>query len=275
MQVKTPSFVTVAGRRIAYDEARPSDPQGTVVLLTGLASKRLGWKRQLDVFGQTYRTIALDFRDTGDSDQATDAYTAADLADDVAAVLQALGIPRAHVVGISLGGFVALQFALRHPETLGKLVLTSTSAGGAGHIAAGPEIAAILMPDPGLEIGERAKRNYSIIMAPTYVQANPDTLEEIAEVARYRPMDSAAYTRQLQAALGHDAWTSAPSIQAPTLVIHGDFDPLIPVANGRLLGERIPGARYIEYPDVGHIPIIERMERYNRDVLAFLAEPAQ
>src|SRR5690349_16573676 len=113
MDVKEPSSVLIAGRKIAYDEARPAnlaDEKGTILLLTGLGSKRLGWVRQLEMFGREYRTLALDHRDTGDSDEVADDYTPADLADDAAAVLSALVVAHAHVVGISLGGFAALQF---------------------------------------------------------------------------------------------------------------------------------------------------------------------
>ncbi len=271
MQVPAPSFASVGGLRLAYDEASPEHPQGTVVLLTGLGSKRLGWADQLAVFGKTFRTIALDFRDTGDSDEVSDSYTIADLADDVAALLRELRIPRAHIVGISLGGFVAIEFALRHPDLVDKLVLTSTSAGGATHVSAKPEILALLAPQTEMEIGDRARANYSKIMAPAFVQAHPEALDQVAATARYRPMSAAAYGRQLQAALGHDASSRVASIQAPTLVIHGDFDPLVPVDNGRYLARVIPGARYIEYAGVGHIPIKECAEAYNRDVLAFLA----
>lgn len=272
MQVQAPSFVTVDGRRLAYDEVAPEHPLGTIVLLTGLGSKRLGWADQLAVFGKMYRTLALDYRDTGDSDEASESYTVADLADDVAALLRELHIPRANIVGISLGGFVAIEFALRHPDLLEKLVLTSTSAGGATHVPAKPEILAILAPQPDVEIGERAISNYSKIMSPAYVQAHPEVLDQVAATARYRPMSAAAYGRQLQAALGHNASDRVATIQAPTLIIHGDFDPLVPVENGRYLARMIPSARYIEYADIGHIPIKESADRYNRDVLAFLAE---
>src|SRR6478735_11900998 len=85
MDVKAPESVLIDGRKLAYDEARPANPadeKGTILLLTGLGSKRLGWARQLDVFGREYRTIAMDHRDTGDSDEAPADYTVADLADD-------------------------------------------------------------------------------------------------------------------------------------------------------------------------------------------------
>lgn len=276
MDVPAPKIALIAGgRRIAYDEARPGNPaneKGTILLLTGLGSKRLGWSRQLPVFGQTYRTIAIDHRDTGDSDEVSEEYTPADLADDAAALLRTLGVARAHVVGISLGGFTALQFALRHPDQLEKLVLVSTSAGGANHVQPAPEIAMLLAPAPGMEIGERAIRNYSHIMAAEFVAAHPEELQHIAEIARYHPMSAEGYGRQLRAALAHDVADSIHHITAPTLVIHGDADPLVPPPNGAHLAATIPGARHIIYPGAGHIPIIERAGDFNRDTLAFLEE---
>jgi pimeloyl-ACP methyl ester carboxylesterase len=272
MEVKTPSKVLIDGRAMAYDEVSPPNPKGTILLLTGLGAKRLGWYKQLEVFGQTYRTIALDHRDTGDSDLASGPYTTADQADDAAAVLRALGIPRAHIVGISMGGFISLELTLRHPELVEKLVLTSTSAGGPTHVQPGPEMLAMLGQDRrGMEPGELGRANYTLIMAPGYAEHHPKEMDRIAENARYRPQPFEAYTRQLQACMGHNVSDRLGQIHAPTLVVHGELDPLVPVENGKYLAQDIPGARLILYPDTGHIPIIERADEYNRDVLAFLA----
>lgn len=272
LQVAPPAFVTVDGRKLAYDEVCPPDPKGTVLLLTGLGSKRLGWYRQLPVFGQVYRTIALDHRDTGDSDSSPGPYTTADQADDAAAVLRALGVARAHVVGISMGGFIALELTLRHPELVEKLVLTGTSAGGSTHVQPGPEMQAMLVQDrTGVEVGELGKRTYTRIMAPGFAVQHPDAMERIAENARYRPQTPEMYLRQLQACVGHNASDRLSQIHAPTLVVHGEVDPLVPVENGKYLAAHIPGARLALYPDTGHIAIVERADEYNREVLAFLA----
>ena len=273
LQIKAPSVVMIDGRRMAYDVVSPPNPKGTILLLTGLGAKRLGWFNQLDVFGETYRAIALDHRDTGDSDLASGPYTTADLADDAAAVLKALGIPRAHIAGISMGGFIALELTLRHPDMVEKLVLTSTSAGGPTHVQPGPEMLAMLGRDRrGMDPGDLARETYTQIMAPGYLASHPEVAERIVEIARYRPQKAEAYLRQLQACLGHNASDRLGQIHAPTLVVHGELDPLVPVDNGRYLAQHIPGARLILYPATGHIPITERAQEYNRAVLAFLAE---
>lgn len=272
LEVAPPSLVHLNGRILAYDEVSPPTPQGTVLLLTGLGSKRLGWYQQLPVFGQFYRTIAMDHRDTGDSDLATGPYTTADQADDAAGLLQALGVERAHIVGISMGGYIALELTLRHPELVQKLVLTGTSAGGPTHVPPGPETAALLLQNrEGIDPGELAQRTYTRIMAPGYAEGHPEEMHRIALTARYHAQSAEAYRRQLQACLGHNVADRLQQIHVPTLVIHGEVDPLVPVANGQYLAEHIPGAQLIRYPDTGHIAIIERADDYNRAVLSFLA----
>jgi pimeloyl-ACP methyl ester carboxylesterase len=271
MEFWTPSFVEVNGHRQAYNEVSPPDPKGTILLLTGLASKRYGWYNQLDEFGRTYRTIALDHRDISDSDEASEPYTIVDLADDAAEVMRLLGVKRTHVIGISLGGYVSLQLAIRHPELVEKLVLVSTSAGGATHVQPGPEMLAMLGGSSGhQEAGELARTIYTSITGPGFAEGHPEAIENIAQIARYRRVRAPAYFRQLQAAMGHDATAGLERITAPTLVIHGDADPLVLPANGDYLARHIPGANQIVYHNVGHVPIIEVPERFNRDVLAFL-----
>ena len=95
-----PSFVEVGGRRLAYEEVSPPEPEATVLLLCGIGAKRQGWYKQLPVLGRRFRTLALDYRDVGDSDPAGGPYTIAELAGDVAGVARELGIERASLVGV-------------------------------------------------------------------------------------------------------------------------------------------------------------------------------
>lgn len=271
LQVKEPSMVLVDGRKMAYDEVSPPNPRGNVLLLTGLGSKRLGWYKQLDEFGKYYRTIALDHRDTGDSDYVSEPYAIKDQADDAAKVLKALGISKTHVIGISMGGFIALELTLRHPELVDKLVLTATSAGGPTHVAAGPQMQAQLIArNANSDLGEVARQTYTMITAPGFPASHPAEMERIADTARYKPQQVAGYFRQLQACGAHNAADRLSQIAVPTLVVHGESDPLVPPQNGQHLAHNIKGAKLIMYPNTGHIPIIEQAENYNRDVLAFL-----
>jgi 3-oxoadipate enol-lactonase len=262
MPVKEPSFVKVNGRRMAYDEVSPPHPKGTVFLLPGAGSKRLDWYRQLEVFGRVFRTIALDYRDIGGSDPVSEPYTIADLANDAVAVLSTLGVQRAHLVAHSMGGFVALQMALRHPKRVEKLVLVSTSA---TYSPPSPEEMAQLMHllgDERLEVGEKRWRAWARLTAPGYFESHPEDREKVAEHAYYHPLSQEAIIRQGQAVMTYDVSGQLNHIQAPTLVIHGELDPQVAPEHGRSLAQQIKGARLLLYSNTGHIVI--------RDVLAFL-----
>lgn len=275
-QIPEPRFCNIGTRTLAYDEVRSEHPQGNVLLLTGLGSNRLGWRGQLPVFGEKYRTFAIDHRDTGDSDAVIgdggDAdYSTADQADDAAAFLRAMNAAPAHVVGISMGGFIALNLAVRWPELVQSLTLVSTSAGGRTHV--GPEAAGLdaLRPDFTLSPGERARRTYGLIMAPGFLDAHPEAADAIAANASYRPLTPERYARQFRSTRTHDVTADLEKLLVPTLVVHGDADPLVRYENGQHLAAHIPGAELVTYPGTGHIPIVERAEEFNREVLAFMA----
>lgn len=265
-----PKFADLGGRRIAYDEVVPLNPRGTVLLLTGLGSKRQAWARQLPAFGQQYRTIAIDHRDVGDSDAFEQAYTVEDQADDAAKLLGALNVDRAHVMGISMGGFIALNLAARHTDRVESLVLVATSAGGEAHVGPNEAGQAALHQDYALSAGERARRTYTLITAPGFMNANPEAADAVARVGAHNPMGPEAYRRQYQAIERHDVGVHLANLHVPTLVVHGDLDPLIPYENGQRLAREIPNAHLITYAGVGHIPITERAEQFNEDALNFL-----
>jgi 3-oxoadipate enol-lactonase len=270
MLVKEPSFVMIDGRRMAYDEVTPPQPKGSVLLLPGADANRLTWYKQLDVFGRAFRTIAVDYRNTGDSDPVSEPYTIADLADDGAFFLSVLEVQRAHVVGISLGGSVALQMALRHPERVEKLVLVSTSASYIPPSTALMAQMEHLQHNPALKPGDRMQRVLALVSAPGYFENHPEDRDRIAEWALYRPMSQEAAVRQMQAAMNYDVSGQLHHIQVPTLVVHGELDPRVAPENGRSLAEHITGARFILYPNTGHLVGLERAEEFNQDVLAFL-----
>jgi pimeloyl-ACP methyl ester carboxylesterase len=272
MDFAAPQFVEVDGRRLAYEEVAPEDPDATVLLLCGIGAKRQGWYRQLPVLGERFRTLALDYRDVGDSDAATGPYTIGELAEDVYGLATALGIDRASPIGISMGGFIALELALAHPRFVDRLILVVTSAGGATHVSTSAEVFKALLPgDDEVETGEGARRVCSLVAGPGFAERHPEAIEEFVEIARHNPMHVQAYLRQLSACRGHDVADRLGEIAAPTLVIHGEDDPLVRVENGRHLAANIPGAALIVYEGVGHIPEVECSEQFNADLLAFLA----
>jgi 3-oxoadipate enol-lactonase len=268
-----PRFVRVGGRRLAYEEAAPEGPAPAVLLLCGIGAKRQGWYRQLPVLGRRFRCLALDYRDVGDSDPAGGDYGIRDVAGDCFALAGELGIERASLVGISMGGFIALEMALARPAFVDRLALVVTSAGGDTHVSTSREVMAALLPRPGetVESGEGARRVCSLVAGPGFAERHPEAIDEFVEIAQHRPMHVEAYLRQLAACRAHDVAGRLGEIAAPTLVIHGDADPLVPLENGRFLAERIPGAGLIVYAGVGHIPEVEVADRFNADLIDFLS----
>ncbi len=272
MEFAAPQIATVGGRRLAYEESGPAGAQRAVLLLCGIGAKRQGYYKQLPVLGERLRTLALDYRDVGDSDPSPGAYAIADVAEDVHGLMRALGIERASLVGISMGGFVALELALAHPEAVERLVLCVTSAGGPTHVSTSPEIMRLLMPgDAEEESGDGARRVCAAVAAPGWAERHPNEIEEFVAIARHRPMSRDAYLRQLAACRAHDVSDRLDRIAAPTLVLHGDVDPLVPLANGEHLAAGIAGARLKVYADTGHIPEVERADEFNADLLEFVA----
>jgi 3-oxoadipate enol-lactonase len=272
LEFAAPQFVDVGGRRLAYEEVTPDDPQGAVLLLCGIGAKRQGWYKQLPVLGQHFRTIAVDYRDVGDSDAASEQYAIRELADDVYRLAGKLGVSRASLIGISMGGFISLELALAHPAFVERLILVVTSAGGPSHVSTSAEVMAALMPgEEEFESGEGARRVCSLVSGPGFAERHPEAIEEFVEIAQHNPMHRVAYLRQLTACRAHDVAGRLTEITAPTLVIHGDADPLVRIENGRFLAASIPGAELIVYEGVGHIPEVECFQQFNDDLLEFLS----
>ncbi|MBI3734644.1 MAG: alpha/beta fold hydrolase, partial [Chloroflexi bacterium] len=189
---------------------------------------------------------------------------------DSAGVIRNLNLGLTHVMGISMGGFISLELAIRYPELVDKLTLVATSAGGPTHVNAAPEILALLARNDSEDVETRVRRTFSQIAGPGYMDAHPADLADIVRHAQLKPMSLESYQRQIGAVISHNVSDRLSRITAPTLVVHGDADPLVPYANGQYLAAHIAGARLLTYPGVGHLPPIEATERFNRDVAEFL-----
>jgi len=261
--------VETESRRIYFDDTGGDLP--ALVLVQGFMASRTIWNWQIEPFSERYRVITLDNRDAGESDQETGLYTVATMAADIVTLLDALSIQRASILGHSMGGYTALQFAADYPERLDKLILVGTTAlaGGALGRPAPTYDRAHWIEDPV----ERTYRRYSQMTGPGFFDAHPDLLKAVAESARGNRITFEGMTRQSDSAFNsHDARAALPKITAPTLVIHGDVDPTIPISAGRKIAEGIPDARMVEFQGVGHLPHLERTDEFNQLVLDFLAD---
>jgi pimeloyl-ACP methyl ester carboxylesterase len=206
----------------------------------------------------------------GDSDVPEGPYSVQQLAEDAVAVLDAADVEAAHVFGVSLGGFVAQEIALAHPDRVRKLVLCSTSPGGPN---------AFPMPERGVDAFSRfptLEREAGLrlmvenSLGDHAVRERPELVDEVYAYRLERAPSVAAWQAQLGASRGHDAYERIAAISAPTLVIHALADTVIDARNGELLAERIPGARIERVPDRGHLVMWQEGERLMPIVRDFL-----
>jgi 3-oxoadipate enol-lactonase len=224
-----------------------------VLLVHGLGLSGGAWWRTVDALAPAMQVITFDHRGIGRSASWTYAYTTEALADDAVSILDALGIDRVHLYGFSLGGMVAQQIALRHPERVRSLVLGATHSGG--RRAAGPdaEVVAFFRQRGRIPSEEAAWASVPYNYGPRSRAEQVDRIAEDIERRLENPFNERAYRAQLLAASLHNCYGRLGRIGAPTLVVHGARDRMIPVANARLTAERVPGARLKILREAGHL----------------------
>ena len=257
-------FVENRGAKIYWDAQGSGEP---LLLIMGLSYPYYMWHRTRPILAQGYRTIALDNRGVGQSDVPPGVYSIPLMASDAAAALDAAGIQSAHVFGVSMGGMIAQEFALQYPGRVRSLILGCTAAGGPHAVQGEPAALEILMRQ-----GMTPEEAKEAIIPFIYDAGTPRERidEDMAIRMKWYPTPQ-AYTSQLQGILEWESYSRLPQIKAPTLVIHGETDRLIPVANGRMIAERIPGAKLLVIPGAGHIFETDQPGVANQAILEYLA----
>jgi 3-oxoadipate enol-lactonase len=224
-----------------------------VLMITGLGLSGGAWWRTVPVLSRSLRVITFDSRGVGRSRARLHSYTTEAMADDAATVLDAAGVERAHVYGFSLGGMVAQQLALRHGERVRSVVLGATHAGGPRAVRPSDEVIAFFRRRAGLSAKDAAQASVPFNYGP---RCRRDHRSRIAEDIRRRlahPFPEQAYRAQMVAAALHNCHRRLKRIEAPTLVVHGSEDRVVPVANAEILAEGIPGARLRLLEAAGHL----------------------
>jgi pimeloyl-ACP methyl ester carboxylesterase len=241
-----------------------------VLLIMGLGLSGGAWWRTVPVLARRLRVITFDHRGVGRSRAFSPVYTTEAMADDAVSVLDAAGIDRAHVYGISLGGMVAQQLALRHPARVGSLVLGATSPGGPRSVRPDPEVLDFVRGRLGMRSEDAARASVPFNYGPRCRSEHPTRIEEDVARRLASPFNERAYREQLFAAGLHNTYGRLPRIAAPTLVVHGRHDRMVPVGNGELLAARIPGSRLRILEDSGHLYPTEEPE-VDDEIAGFLA----
>jgi pimeloyl-ACP methyl ester carboxylesterase len=231
-----------------------------VLMIMGLGLSGGAWWRTVPVLSQRLRVITFDNRGVGRSRSLRHSYTTEAMADDAVSVLDGAGIERAHVYGFSLGGMVAQQLALRHPGRVRSLVLGATHAGGPRAVAPDPEVLAFFARRPAMKPEEAARASVPFNYGPRCRTEHPDRIAEDLRRRLEHTFPEQAYRSQMLAATLHNCHRRLKRIDAPTLVVHGRHDRMIPVANAELLAEGIPGATLRVLDESGHLYPTEEPE---------------
>lgn len=241
-----------------------------LVLLHGLQGDISNFDRLMPRLTECHQVLAFDQRGSGWSDKPAQPYSMALYADDTARLMDALGIERAHVLGMSMGGMIAQEFALRHPDRLNGLILGCSTPGGpnAAKLDSGAREKTYEKVD--LPADERAWRLAEAGLTQGFLRSNRQVLKELTEARRKRPLDVEALGRRMAAIDAHDTFDRLGEIRAPTLVITGRPDNIINADNSRILAERIPNARLEMLEPAGHLFWLERPQQTADLVLAFL-----
>lgn len=229
--------ITVGDININYEVQGSGTP---LLMIMGLSFSLRDWgEKFIELLAQHYQLILFDNRDAGLTSQSTHPYNIADMADDAAGLLDALKIPKAHVFGVSMGGAISQQFALKYPHKLDKLILGCTLAGG--NCSQFGDISGVMSGNLS-----------GLLFTPTFIQDRQQELTEF--LAATTPLHSQcdALQRQMQAFATHDTCDILNGITASTLIITGDKDIAIPRSNSDLIAAKIPNAKLEIIADAAH-----------------------
>jgi pimeloyl-ACP methyl ester carboxylesterase len=232
-----------------------------LLMINGFRRSRVVWlEGVLKPLAERFQLILMDNRGTGQSDKPRDGYGIEAFADDCAGVIAGLGLPRAHVFGVSMGGMIAQRLATRHPQKVHGLALGCTNCGRGGSILPEKRIGELLrlVPNDTIDAREVARRQEEAYYMPGFRNSQRTVIEGLYDLVNQNPTPPHAVQGHLKAIDAFDACADLPRIKAPTLVISGDGDPLIPAENSRLIASRIPGAQLVLLPDASHFFWIEK-----------------
>jgi 3-oxoadipate enol-lactonase len=244
---------------LSYDRAGSGPP---LLLIMGMSGTKHHWGDPLlEELRRDFDTIVYDHRDAGDSTKTGEPFTIADLAQDAAGLLRALEVDSAHVMGISMGGMVAQELALAHPERIRSLTLGCTYSGGEGSSLTSESVMRRLAEAMSSGDRERAIRTAWEVNVSASFAADEDAYATFLEDGLRYAVPVPVIMEQMRAITGHDTSARLPELRAPTLVVHGTLDEMLPVQNGHMIAGLIPGSRLEILDGVGHLFFWEEPQR--------------
>jgi 3-oxoadipate enol-lactonase len=264
--------VRVGDIELDYERSGSGPP---LLLIMGMSGTLLHWGEPfLEPLREHFEVIVYDHRGVGSSTRLEGQLSIAQMAADAAGLIEALELDSAHVLGISMGGMVAQELALAHPERVRTLALGCTYCGGEGSALIAPEVGQRLFE--AMSSGDRTlalRTAWEINVAPALAD-DEDAFAGFLAIAEQRAVALNVIMAQARAIAAHDTQARLPSLSMPTLVIHGTADQMLPVVNGRLIASLVPDARLEILDGVGHLFFWERPEHSAQLLSAHAAVPA-
>ena len=261
-------FQRVNGIQIYFEEHGQGEP---LLLIQGLGYPSGMWFLQIPALSRHFRTIVFDNRGVGKTDKPDEPYSVPLMASDAAGLLGALGIQKAHVIGVSLGGYIAQELALKHPDLVDRLVLMATSCGSPRYMeltkALWDEIAKLA----GLPPEEILRQGMSFAVTKKFWRDSPEMIERSVGLRMESLQPLYAFTRQSAAAMSFDSRDRAHLIRQPTLILAGAQDRVMPPVLTEELAKKIPQAQFKVFPNAAHLLFLEEADSVNRILLDFLS----
>jgi len=272
--------VKVDDIKIDYTERGKGE---AVLLIMGLGAVKESWFLNMPALAKHFRVIAFNSRGVGKIERAGEAYTMRRMAEDTVGLMDALHIERAHIVGVSLGSMIAQEVAIAFPDRIGKLILAATTPGMSD--AANKELWEKKNAEMRIRTGMGEDFNERIVNDPASIDVIKImvglTKNAFGRVVFRMPMTlgsryyfnkvgPAGVLDQLRAVSKHNTIDRLSQIKAPALVMAGTDDKIVPIEFSRIVAERIPGAKFVEFQKGSHSFFMEMRGRFNREVIAFL-----
>ena len=248
-----------------------------LVMIMGLSANSDWWPKELiDNFAKHFKVLIFDNRGSGRTDVPEGPFTIKMFADDTVGLMDSLGIEKANILGVSMGGMISQELVLNYPEKVNKLVLGCTNCGGSKQIVASQEVLVTLGPAPeGRTSKDIVENTIPLLFTPKFIEKNPDSIETVRKQLLIAPISPDAFERQVKAIMGFNSYRKLKTISAPTLIIHGKEDILIPVGNAEVLGKQIPNSKIVLLDDAAHSFFEPNPEKAYSSILEFLKAPVE
>jgi 3-oxoadipate enol-lactonase len=260
-------YATVSDVKIYWESHGEGRP---LLTISGVSGGTWSYEESIAAWSPHFRVLVFDNMGAGLSSKPNRPYTIAQMADHAAAVIDGADVERAYIVGLSMGGMIAQEVALRHPARVCGLVLGCTHCGGSERIPPAPEVIQRFADNKGLSAEEIVDKNLRLLVTPDFLQSGPESLKRYRERQLKAPWQpDYALQRQLEAIRNFDTCDRLANIKAPTLILTADSDLLVPPGNGRILANRIPGAVIKELTNSGHLIHLESAQAFHQNVLNF------